>query len=336
MTTLYITDQGATLTRKGSRLLVRKKGQQIGLYRLKKIERIVLWGAIRMTPALRKLLLERGIDVLFFTSHGRFLGRMTGRTSGAIEDRFKQFLLHSRDDWKLGLARAWVYAKLSNTRHLLRNLLRRRPSQEGRIVVRKLRQLMKQCHTASSIEAVRGYEGEGASLYFQVVGQLISEKDFRFSGRTRRPPRDRTNALLSLGYMLLLSRFVSRIEMFGLDVYLGALHALQNNRPSLALDMMEPFRPALVDAFVFEVIHRHRIQKEDFVVGRSPEQGPRLTDDGLKKFLRLWETRLNQPIHDIAEGQEVTWDSALTFQIRRYIRALRSETLEPLQPFEWV
>jgi CRISP-associated protein Cas1 len=345
MRVAYITEQGALVYKKGRRLAVARQRETIATLRLAHLDQVILWGHVRITPGALAVLMDHGIDTVFVSVHGRFRGRLVGPASKNILLRWSQFR-HAQDPaFGLAVARSIVAAKVHNARTLLRHRLRHRP--EHPVLTDALAQLRVIAHAvpqAPDLDRLRGLEGEAAAVYFRALGASLDDPFFRFERRTRRPPEDPTNALLSLLYTLLLTAVLHACHVVGLDPYLGLFHQMGYGKPSLALDLMEEFRPVLADALAFRLIERRIVRPDDFV---SPAEVPRpespsesseprpvrLTPDGLKKVLQLWEARSQEDVIDPLTGHTLTWRDLILEQTRRMARAFRDEV--PYTPFRW-
>ncbi|MEW5725476.1 MAG: CRISPR-associated endonuclease Cas1 [Thermodesulfobacteriota bacterium] len=309
MTVIYISDQGASLVKSGHNLVVEKAGQPITQYHAFKIQQLVLMGQVQVTPNALAFLLQQGIDTVFLSFQGKFRGRLISGLSKNIDLRRAQFRFLEDPARALELAKKCVAGKIENCRVLLRRQNQRSANPEVKLAVSRLRRSLDALSGAADLDSLRGREGGAAAAYFKGFGQALSPEEFRFHKRTRRPPRDPVNALLSLGYTLLANVAETAVQTAGLDPYLGALHAPEYGRPSLVLDLMEEFRPLLVDTIVLGAINRRQIARGDFYLnpeaeipegeeereGLSSEERPViLTHEGIKKFVALFERRLRE------------------------------------------
>jgi len=345
MRVAYVTEQGALLYKKGRRLGVARHRTTIATLRLAHLDQLVLWGRIRITPGALAVLMDHGIDTVFVSVHGRFRGRLVGPASKNILLRWAQFQRAHQTAFALDTARRIVEAKIHNARTLLRHRLRHRP--EHPVLIDALAQLRAVAHAvprADDLDRLRGLEGEAAAVYFRALGASLDDPFFRFERRTRRPPEDPTNALLSLLYTLLLTAVLHACHVVGLDPYLGLFHQMGHGKPALALDLMEEFRPVLADALAFRLIERRTVRPEDFQQPSATEPTPSteaapaprpvyLTPDGLRKVIQLWEARLQDEVIDPPTGHTLTWRDLILEQARRMARAFRDEV--PYTPFRW-
>jgi CRISPR-associated endonuclease Cas1 len=191
---------------------------------------------------------------------------------------------------------------------------------------------MPKVETAESIEAMLGFEGQGANLYFQAYATLLKGK-FAFEKRTRRPPTDPVNSLLSLGYTLLSQNLHSMVEAAGLHTHFGNLHLPQKNRPSLVCDLVEEFRAPVVDSFVGYLINKSIFIEEDFTPPDA-RGGVYLQPDALKKFLKHWEETLNKTVTHPHTGHKVNYRRCFELQVWEYVSCLMGER-ENYRPMRW-
>ena len=274
MACLYVIEQGAEITKQGNRLVVRKFRTELESVPAFKVEQLILMGNIQITSQAIKFLLTEGIDTVFLTINGKYRGRLVSTFSKNIDLRRIQFRKLEERPFVLELAKKFVLGKLSNYRILLRRYQKENQKEEIEKAVHALRRMIDKITEVADLDSLRGIEGSGSAAYFSAVGHLIKVPDFRFEKRTRRPPRDPVNVLLSFGYTLLANSVQTFIDLSGLDPFLGSLHSPDYGRPSLALDLMEEFRPVLVDTVMLRVVNTKTITMKDFFVPEEPPPLP--------------------------------------------------------------
>ncbi|MBW1955580.1 MAG: CRISPR-associated endonuclease Cas1, partial [Deltaproteobacteria bacterium] len=264
-----------------------------------------------------------------------------------IDLRRLQFKRAEDPGFRLKMAKAHLKGKIDNCRVLLRRHNQELGRSEIASVVHHLRVLGRQADSAGGIDALMGLEGAAAAAYFGCFPHLFRVPDIPFNGRNRRPPKDPVNVLLSLGYTLLANAVQTQLHVSGLDPYLGCLHSPEYGRPSLVLDLMEEFRPVLVDALVLQLINKKMIRLTDFyrpeerepaafdfAETESPKQGYPilLTHQGMKKFITQFENRLGQKIFYEPTGQRLDYKGVFLEQVRQWVRCLQSgEAYAPFQ-----
>lgn len=295
LNTLHVTTQGAYIHRDGETLSI-KVGHEVKLrLPVHTIEGLVCYGQVTCSSFALALCAEHGVGISMLTSHGRFLARVTGQVSGNVLLRRRQYRAADSPEAALPLAAAMVAAKIANSRLVLL-----RGARETSDTARQTRLREKARHLghmgfaameSKNVDEARGYEGVAAQDYFSVFNDLLAEPDgeFRFGGRSRRPPLDRINALLSFVYALLRHDVESALESVGLDPAVGFLHSDRPGRASLALDMMEELRPHLGDRLVLTLINRRQVRGSGFTVGDGSEVG--MEEATRREVLAAWQAR---------------------------------------------
>jgi len=329
---LYLTEQGLHVSRESQRLQIKSRSNLIQEVRLTDLEQVVIMGRIEIsTPAIQALL-KRGIDVHFLTSTGQYLGKLSPMRGKNIELKLAQYRAFENQEHRLALAKAFVAGKIENQRRLLRRHNKILHDSQLSSAILALARKVKEVQRATSVETLLGIEGQAANIYFDQFPILLKSTDFTFPGRKRRPPPDPVNALLSLGYTILMSRMVGMVERASLDPYLGFLHSPDYGRPSLALDLMEEWRPTIVDALVIRLLNWGTITLEDFtkspLPGEELEQGEyqiRLTKDGLKKFLSHFHNKVGDTVLYPLLNKKLSYKNIILQQIWRLQRALKGE-----------
>lgn len=324
---LYVQEAGARVGVSGHCLEVRGREREKLLEApLVDVSHVVLLGNVQVSSQAVRELSHRGVPVAWLSSGGWLSGLLDGLGHGRVALRQAQYAAASSDTARLPLARAFVTAKLQNAR----TLLRRNLDDASPGLLLELAQLAERSATAESIEVLLGFEGNGARIYFEQFGRLLRGDDegvrtFDFSTRNRRPPKDPVNALLSFAYAMLTKDVAVAARLVGFDPYLGFLHQPRHGRLSLALDVMEEFRPILADSVVVNVINTGVVGAGDFL---SRGVGVTLNSEGRKKFLRAWERRLAEQVKHPLFGYRVSYRRILEMQCRLLARYLLGELPE--------
>ena len=300
LNTLYVTRPEAHLGRERENVLIYVEDEVRFRIPIHNLESIVTFGYTGASPALMHLCAERGVALSFLSPSGRLLAKVASPIRGNVLLRKKQYQLSDDDASTLEFARSFVLGKLLNSRTVLRRFLRDHKERSGaqkindaaQILTNQIEKLLR----VSSLDSLRGIEGEAARTYYSVFNYLIldSNEEFAFNGRSRRPPLDRTNAVLSFLYSLLSHDCAAALETVGLDPQVGFLHRIRPGRSSLALDLMEELRPYLVDRLTLALINTRQLEGKDFVIKESG--GVLMTDDGRKKIIDAWQTRKQQEV----------------------------------------
>jgi len=324
---LYLNTQGARVGKSGEVLQIRDRDDKKQEVRLREICQLNVMGNVQLSTQTVQALCEAGIPICYFSQGGWFYGITTGLNSKNIFLRRTQFRLAEEDWFSLSLARQLVAGKIRNQRTMLqRNHLE--PEVHD---LAALKRLAESAERAQSIDELLGIEGNGARLYFQSFAGMIkadneeeqkSQFGFDFAGRNRRPPRDSVNALLSLGYSLLVKDLTIACYAVGFDPYLGYYHQPRFGRPALALDLMEPFRPLIADSAVLAAINTRMVTPKDFV-----QAGPAvaLTPAGRKAFFRSYELRMDSLVTHPLFEYRVSYRRLLEIQARLLARVLEGE-----------
>lgn len=326
MPALYLTEQGAVLRRSGERLVVTRDHQVVEEVPIIHVDQVVVMGNVQLTTPAVALLLQKDIDVVFLSSRGRFRGRLMTTGSRFAQLRHRQLRLMDDEAASLGIARAIVIGKLGNQRALLR----RQKGQEVNGAVAFLEQAIAQARKADSIDSLRGVEGSAGARYFGVLKALVPP-EWGFTQRVYHPPADPVNALLSFGYTLLLKDVSAAIQLVGLDPYLGFFHAIDYGRPSLALDIMEEFRP-LVDGMVLRLIGQGEIIRDDFQ-SRGRDKAVLLTDEARKRFVEAYEAQVNAPTTYAPREERTSYRRCIELQVRQLARLVLGQQ-KTYRPFK--
>ncbi len=297
LNTLYVTTPEAYLTKDGLNVVVSVDKEERFRIPILNVESIVTFGYMGASPGLMKLCMDNNVSLSFMTPHGRFIGRVQGATRGNVLLRKKQYSLSEDENVALHLAKLFITGKVFNTRSILQRYIRDNGAdEEVESVIKQLDWRKKRIMLAENMEILRGEEGNAANTYFDVFSHLIlnQKDDFPFNGRSRRPPKDEVNAMLSFVYTLIANDVAAALETVGLDPYVGFMHTLRPGRTSLALDMMEELRAYLGDRLVLSMINRKQVTTKDFI--RQNDESFVMTDECRKTLLTTWQQRKKEMI----------------------------------------
>lgn len=324
MGTVYVTQDDAFIGKTDERLSVKANKQNLLDVPLIKVDGIVVLGRATVSPAVVSELLDRHIPLSFLTGTGRYLGRLEPEMTKNIFVRSAQWKAAGNSEQAVHLVRGFVRGKLKNYRNALMRREREDSVRDLQSGITRLEQAIAPIDTTTNIDSLRGLEGAGSAAYFGSFNQLIKSSDFQFEARRRRPPTDPVNALLSLGYSLLRHDVQSAVNIVGFDPYLGYLHLERYGRPSLALDLMEEFRPLVVDAVVLSTLNKRLLALTDFTT--EPVSGAvSLNKEGLKTFLRLYEQKKQSEFKHPVMGRKCTYQEAFEIQARLMAKYLMGE-----------
>lgn len=330
LNTLYALTPDAYLSLDGENLVVRPQEGEERRVPLHNIDGVVAFGARGASPALLGKCAEYGKAFTFLSRSGRFLARSEGETSGNVFLRREQYRRADSEEKSLDIARGFIVGKLYNSRYVLERAVRdhalRLDAEKLRRCSQFLSDSMEQALHAPDRDSLRGIEGEAAKCYFSAFNELILQQneDFVFSGRNRRPPLDRVNALLSFAYALAAGMCASALSSVGLDPYVGFMHTDRPGRRSLSLDLMEEFRSVMCDRFVLMLINKRIIAPQHFE--RREDGAVLLNDDGRKLFLSQWQARKREEVMHPFLREKVEWGMLPYAQSLLLARYLRGDT----------
>lgn len=354
MTTLYVTEPYSVLRKDGDTLIVhvpadeqRRRPAQKVTVPLIKVKEVVILGDSTLTPQALAALLDQKTVITFLTAYGQFRGRVVPAETRNGPLRLAQGRAHDDPRRLFALAKGFVLGKIHNCRTLLLRTNRRLSDAQVAVEAESLREISEQVErlesdgapppdperpqAGSALGSLQGLEGAASARYFNAFGRLLrSDSGLSFDTRSRRPPRDPVNALLSYGYTLLLHQAMAAAQMVGLDPYIGYLHSTQYSKPALALDLMEEFRAPVVDSVVLTLINNRILEDKDFV----EEFGSwRLNDGARRTFLQKFEERLRTEITHPVFKYQATYRRCIELQARLLAKVLTGE-IQAYTPFK--
>lgn len=338
LNTLFVTTEGAYLSKDGQAVAVRKDAKVLLRIPLHNLDGIVCFGRVGFSPSLAGACAQAGVRLSLLDPHGRFRAAVVGFTPGNVLLRREQYRVADDPDASCAIARQMVAAKIANCRNVLLRAAReaRDPRSQSTLgtVATRLANQVEVARTCPGLDILRGLEGDAAAQYFTVFDHLSAAADsaFRFIGRSRRPPLDPLNALLSFLYALLAADARSACEAAGLDAAVGFLHRDRPGRPGLALDLMEEFRPIMADRLALSLINRRQVAEGGF---QRTESGAVLMDEKTRRtVLVAWQKRKEAELLHPFLGEKVTVGLLVHLQARLLARRLRGD-LDAYPPFVW-
>lgn len=305
----------------GEVFAVTKEGNTLQKIPAIQVEQVVIFGNVNLTTPVIHYLLQQGIDCVFCSSYGKFHGRLISTESkfGLLRQRQTELILQLEK--RLAIAKTFVFGKLRNQRTLLLRYCRELGIPQLEDAANELWRAEEKVSKCADLAELRGIEGAASASYYRAF-KAVLKQDMGFTSRVRRPPTDPVNSMLSLGYTLLVYAIQAAVNTVGLDPFQGFLHSPEPSRPSLVLDLMEEFRPIIVDSMVLWLVNSRVMSEEDF---KRPESGERmvvLTEEGMKKFLHHYEQRIQTVVyHPRAHGQ-VTYRRCFELQARELAEAV--------------
>lgn len=338
LNTLYVTTQGAYLAKEGATVVVRVDGETRGQFPLHNLGGVICFGQVATSPFFLGECAERGVTVTFLTERGRFLARVEGPVRGNVLLRREQYRRAASAQASAVVAGTVVAAKIANSRTIQLRAARELPAGDGRNALRsaasELRRLLQLVVKEGDLERIRGLEGAAAGAYFGAFDHLLRQQkpDFTFRERSRRPPLDRINALLSFVYTLLVHDCRSALEGVGLDPAVGFLHRDRPGRPSLALDLMEELRPVIADRVVLSLVNLRLIAARGFVT--SETGAVEMDDETRKEVLVAYQKRKQEELTHPFLGEKTTMGMVPHLQALLLARHLRGD-LDAYPAYFW-
>lgn len=338
LNTLFVTTQGAYLAKDGETVAVRVEREVRLRIPIHTIGGIICFGNVSVSPFLMGFCAKNGVGISFLTEYGRFLARVQGPVSGNVLLRREQYRKADDPAFSADIARSVLTGKIANCRTVLKRALRDHSAKMDAPLVEQTSKHLNQClamfQKDKPLDMVRGYEGDAAHGYFGVFNQLIvsQKEDFSFNERNRRPPLDNVNCLLSFIYTIVMHDVRSALECVGLDPAVGFLHRDRPGRPSLALDVMEEFRPFIADRLVLSLINLRQVQRKGFQ--KSDSGAITMTDDTRKTVLVAYQERKQEEIYHPFIEEKVTIGILFHIQALLFARHLRGD-LDGYPPFLW-
>lgn len=331
--TLFVTTQDTWLSKEGECVELSLNGKKLGKLPLHTLQSIFCFGRISCSQYLLEHCAKLGVSVTWYTEYGRFMATMQGPTSGNVLLRRAQYRIADSPESSSQLAYYFILGKIANCRTILLRHTRKIDEPLVKTAIDGLSSILRQLSKQTELDTIRGLEGKAANIYFEAFPHLI-KKDFRenmqFNGRSRRPPLDEVNCLLSFFYSLLTHDIRSALEGVGLDPQVGFLHRERPGRPSLALDMMEEFRSYLADRLTLTLINRQQITSSDFI--RTEVGGYILKDKARKTVLTEYQERKREEIEHPFLKEKMTVGMLCHIQARLLARYIRND-LDAYPPF---
>ena len=336
--TLFVQTQGAWLNKQGENVVMNIDHEVKGRVPIHKLDAIVCFGQVSISPALMAHCTDNAITITHLNQYGKFQARIEGAVSGNVLLRREQYRIGDDPKRVQPICHSIILGKVHNQRQVVRRYLRVYKSQLDTEVVERLESVqirlehgLHKILATENLPDLLGREGEMASLYFSVFPYFIRNSDFHFAKRTRNPPTDAMNALLSFTYTLMTHECRSALETVGLDPACGVFHQLRAGRPSLALDLVEEFRP-IVDRFVLSLVNKKQLSKSDFKTEASGAVW--LKDEARSIFFRAWHDRKQQTIYHEWFEETVPFGLLPHLQATIMARHIRGD-IDAYIPFLW-
>ncbi|MCB1157144.1 MAG: CRISPR-associated endonuclease Cas1 [Leptospiraceae bacterium] len=288
MADIYIVEDYACLSKKGDKLNISKNKENMGSVPFHKVDSIHAFGNVQFSTQLLHELLNKNINLSLYTHSGNYIGQLISPTSKNIDLRFMQYKQYENEEFRLAIGKALIAQKFEASIRLLEDNVKNSETLSLKDELKQLRKWRKKLETAKDIPGLLGLEGSFARIYFECFGKLFKQENI-FQGRSKKPPKDLGNSLLSFLYVVLTNRISSYLEGQGFEPFIGFLHARKYGRISLACDIIEPLRPAFCDRLVLKAFNLKTVSEEDF---EKKEEGFYLNPEAKKAFLKLYSTEL--------------------------------------------
>lgn len=321
MKIIYITEQGSVVRKTSRRLVVSKEEATLAEIPAIGLDGVLIFGNIQITSQAMGFLLDNGIQVSFLSSRGKYRGTLIPAESKNVLLRMAQYERYLDEEFQRKHASILVDAKVRNGRALIMRYSRNYPDVEFGDEISALDAALKKIEENPQVSVLLGIEGHATATYFRAFSKML-RGEMDFSSRSRRPPRDPVNALLSFGYTLITNEIFSLLIAMGFDAYIGYLHGIDYGRPSLALDLVEEFRHPVVDRFTLYLINNRIISTEDFV--QSEEGGFLLKPESRKRYFEQYENRMNEVFQDQSIGEKVSYRSIFRRQAQKLAKSIQT------------
>ena len=326
MPVIYVKEQGSIIKKVNERIVIEKNKCVLADIPVHMITDLSVIGNVQISTQAIHLLMEEGVDISFFNYSGKYLGQAAAESSKNIFLRFEQFERYQDIDKRLDMARAIVFNKVNNQIMVIKNFRWEGIEYDYNSCIKEMLDILATLPGKSTSNEIMGVEGRCSAVYFKCFGQMF-RGDIKFEKRTRRPPKDPINVILSLAYTLLTKEVASSLESESFELYLGFLHGIRYGRKSLALDIVEEFRQPVVDRLVVRLFNLRIMNTLDF---ETREDEIILTEEGFQKFCKQYEKWMNKPI-DINEKR--SFREVIHDQVGKLKRAIRER--EEYRPYQW-
>jgi len=330
MSFVYITEEGSRISKHAGTFVVSRNRETLFSVPAEGIEGVVLIDSVQVSSQAIVEFLQRGIPVTWISTTGKFFGKLESTRHVQVFKQRQQMLMQD-NAFSLAIGKRTVKAKVHNQITLLRRYNRRIENPDIYKDIRNIMTLEQNIEKAEDKEQLRGYEGICAKLYFSALGKLVPQ-EFNFEKRSKRPPLDPFNSMLSLGYTLVMYELYTAISNQGLHPYFGFFHSLRNNHPALASDLLEEWRPVLIDSLVLSLIHHREIVSEHFYHWEKSD-GIFLNPEGRKIFLQAYEKKM-RTMNQYITGKH-SYRRSLDYQVEQYSQALMQENSSLYEPI-WI
>ncbi len=329
MSYLYVDDCSANISTDDNYIIVTYKDGLIRKIPSETLESVQIFGTAHMTTGCTIKCIKNGIDVVYYSKGGKYFGRLSSTGHVNVERQRLQCKLY-KSDFALGLSKKIISAKIHN-----QLVIMKRYERNSRVSLPENEKLLRifeeKAYTAESIEQLMGIEGNAAKNYFNGLSKLVKD-DFRFKGRSKRPPLDAFNSMLSLGYSIVMNEFYSKIVNKGLNPYFGFMHSDHEKHPTLASDLMEEWRAVIIDSLVMSLVNGNEISIDEFYRD-TDGPGIYITNNGLKTYLKKYNSKVNTQVKYLdSNASPISFRRAMDIQIAKLVDAIEHMDYDKYEP----
>lgn len=331
MRTLYLAEQGTVLSKEGERFILTLKGQTIKEIPSIRVDIILIFGAIQITTPTLQFCLSENIPIIFLSGSGKYYGTLESTNKTSVLTHKRQFDYINNREAALALARTFIKSKIHNQRVVLQRYGKRRAEISLAGEIAHLDILKERAAKADSRDKLFGIEGVASQEYFTALRKIIPEQ-WAFRKRTKQPPKDPVNSMLSFGYTLLFYNIYAFVAMHGLHPYVGFLHSMRQGHPALVSDLLEELRAPVIDSLVLNLIVREMIKPADFKLPDAAYQGCLLSDEARKTFIRAFESKMNTVLSNPSTGAKTTYRRLIEYKVLM-LKHYLEEKVDEYEPF---
>jgi CRISPR-associated protein Cas1 len=331
MSYLYVYEHNTDICIKDNQIVAKKPDECKIIFPIERVEGIILFGKINVTAGVIIECLQRGIPLTWLSPTGSFFGRLESTQHVNIERQTKQFSLRKDGRSVINFSKQVIKAKIANQTVILRRYNRYKKYEIINTIINEMWMLIRKISQADTVEKILGYEGAASKKYFQCLS-ILADEDFKFGGRNKRPPRDKFNSLLSFGYSLLLNIIHLSLVNKGLNPYAGLIHQDRQGHPALASDLIEEWRPVIVDSLVLSLVNGHIIKQEHF---SDPDEkgGIYLNHKGIKIFITEFEKKIRSDANYLDYiDYRMSFRSAIQYQCGMLAKSFENADLNIYHP----
>lgn len=322
--TLYLMENGSELGKESERLVIEKDDKRLIEIPAIKVDQVMVFGNSQITTPAMNFCLAENIPIVLLSSQGRYYGMIDTHSTDSVLLHRDQFKRAEDETFCLQQAKAMVIGKLTNSRLVLSRQARKRNNEKIQTALDAIKNNIEKISDVTTLDEVRGYEGHSAKVYFSAMSELLGES-WPFNGRKRQPPPDPVNALLSFGYTLLFYNVYSLMRTRGLNPHVGFLHPIRQGHPALVSDLMEEFRPIVVDSLVLSLLLNQQLKPEQFTVSET-EGSCYLNNEARKLFIKAFEKKMNAPLTHPVSGLHLDYRRCIETQVKSIASVIRGDS----------